>query len=77
MQKGKESYGSSGTLATRDPAWGAKKVGEKPSFSPRARGGVTYRSDGYFAEGQNNTPPMPEIPFRISGSLCRSKGSGS
>ena len=24
-----------------DPAWGAKKVGEKPSFSPRASGGVT------------------------------------
>ena len=25
----------------RDPAWGAKKVGEKLSFSPRVRGGVT------------------------------------
>ena len=32
----------------RDPAWGAKKVGEKLSFSPRASGGVTYRNDGYF-----------------------------
>ena len=61
----------------RDSAWGAKKVGEKLSFSPRARGGVTYRPDGYFAEGQNNTPPMPEIPFRISGSLHRSEDSGS
>ena len=30
------------------PAWGAKKVGEKLSFSPRASGGVTYRNDGYF-----------------------------
>ena len=25
---------------------------------------------------QNNTPPMPEIPYRISGSLRRSEGSG-
>ena len=32
----------------RVPAWGAKKVGEKLSFSPRASGGVTYRNDGYF-----------------------------
>ena len=33
---------------TGPPAWGAKKVGEKLSFSPRASGGVTYRNDGYF-----------------------------
>ena len=33
-----------------DPAWGAKKVGEKPSFSPRARGGVRFQHDGYFTE---------------------------
>ena len=32
----------------RDPAWGAKKVGEKPSFSPRASGGVGYRFASYF-----------------------------
>ena len=31
-----------------DPAWGAKKVGEKPSFSPRASGGVGYRLASYF-----------------------------
>ena len=31
-----------------DPAWGAKKVGEKPSFSPRASGGVSFRYDRYF-----------------------------
>ena len=32
----------------RAPAWGAKKVGEKLSFSPRDSGGVTFRNDGYF-----------------------------
>ena len=31
-------YGSGGSPP---PAWGAKKVGEKLSFSPRASGGVT------------------------------------
>ncbi len=42
-------HGYSAALGTgRDPAWGAKKVGEKPSFSPRASGGVSYRYDGYF-----------------------------
>ena len=29
------------TSVTLHPAWGAKKVGEKLSFSPRASGGVT------------------------------------
>ena len=41
--------GFSGALGTGgDPAWGAKKVGEKPSFSPRASGGVSFRYDRYF-----------------------------
>ena len=41
--------GVSGALGTGgDPAWGAKKVGEKPSFSPRASGGVSFRYDRYF-----------------------------
>ncbi len=31
-----------------NPARGAKKVGEKLSFSPRASGGVAFRNDGYF-----------------------------
>ena len=34
--------------ATRRPAWGAKKVGEKLGFSPSANGGVTYRFASYF-----------------------------
>ena len=35
--QGKDSM----AVAARHPAWGAKKVGEKLSFSPRASGGVT------------------------------------
>ena len=30
------------------PPGGWKKVGEKPSFSPRASGGVSFRYDRYF-----------------------------
>ena len=45
----KSNWGWLNPLGTgRDPAWGAKKVGEKPSFSPRASGGVTYRLASYF-----------------------------
>ena len=33
---------------TGPPPGGWKKVGEKPSFSPKTRGGVTFRHDSYF-----------------------------
>ena len=53
---GKESMTAQalGRLATPPGGW--KKVGEKLSFSPRARGGVTYRSASYFSFWKNNTP---------------------
>ena len=47
--KNQPAKAKTGTAAaTRRPAWGAKKVGEKPSFSPSANGGVTYRFASYF-----------------------------
>ena len=59
-----DPIGFSAALGTGgDPAWGAKKVGEKPSFSPRASGSVTYRLASYFVLRRNNTLPRPKIPL--------------
>ncbi len=66
-----------GTWHRRGPRLGPKKVGEKPSFSPRASGSVTYRLASYFVLRRNNTLPRPKSLYGVFGRLRRSEDSGS